>query len=120
MYLSFLISLPYRYHIGLPYDINKVLNSDATFNEEAYKSYSPLFLSYVLSMIYVGSYLMFRCEWLRTTFAISYGLSFASISATIVHTVLYLRKSIRVHLSRSLAEQPDVHAQLMTRYQQGM
>ena len=81
----------------------------------------------------------------RTTFALSYGLSFASITATvrrhscisteishpeatshlppylpqIVHALLYFRKPIRVHLSRSLGEQPDVHAQLMARYRNG-
>ncbi|TCD66879.1 hypothetical protein EIP91_000777 [Steccherinum ochraceum] len=81
-----------------PYNITRILNPDATFNEEAYKAYSPLFLS--------------------TTFALSYGLSFASISSMIVHAVLYLRKPIAVHLFRSLEEQPDIHAQLMTRYRQ--
>lgn len=96
-YMPISSSTSYDRH-AQPYDTTKVLNPDATFNEEGYKSYSPQFLS--------------------TTFAISYGLSFASISATIVHTALYLRKSIRVHLSRSLSEQPDIHAQLMTRYQQ--
>ncbi|KAH8096862.1 small oligopeptide transporter [Cristinia sonorae] len=81
-----------------PYNLTKVLNADSTFNEEAYEAYSPLFLS--------------------TTFAISYGLSFAAISSTIVHTILYFRKPISIHLSRSLGEQPDIHAQLMTRYNQ--
>ena len=49
----------------------------------------------------------------------SYGLSFASISATIVHAILYFRKPIYLHLHRSLKEQPDIHAQLMARYRQG-
>ncbi|KAK0468830.1 hypothetical protein IW261DRAFT_1517054 [Armillaria novae-zelandiae] len=39
------------------YDVTKIVNPDVTFNEAAYKEYSPLFIS--------------------TTFAISYGLSFA-------------------------------------------
>ncbi|KAI0327741.1 OPT oligopeptide transporter [Cubamyces sp. BRFM 1775] len=88
---------PYDNH-GRPYNLSRILNSDATFNEEAYKAYSPLFLS--------------------ATFAISYGLAFASITATIVHAVLYFRKPIAVHLHRSLGEQPDIHAQLMAKYPQ--
>ena len=52
---------------GLPYDVTRIVNADATFNEEEYKNYSPLFLS--------------------TTFAISYGLSFASITATLTHAL---------------------------------
>ncbi|OSD07751.1 small oligopeptide transporter [Trametes coccinea BRFM310] len=83
---------------GQPYNLSRILNPDATFNEEAYKAYSPLFLS--------------------ATFAISYGLAFASITATIVHAALYFRKPIAVHLHRSLGEQPDIHAQLMSKYPQ--
>lgn len=64
----------------------------------AYKEYSPLFLS--------------------TTFALSYGLSFASITSTIVHAFLYFRKQIWVQARRSLSEQPDIHARLMSRYRQ--
>lgn len=52
---------------GQAYDVTKITNADATFNEAGYKAYSPLFLS--------------------TTFAISYGLSFASITATLTHAL---------------------------------
>jgi len=83
---------------GQPYNWSRIMNDDATFNLAEYKAYSPLFLS--------------------MTFAISYGLSFASITATIVHAVLYFGRPIRVHLRRSLAEQPDIHAQLMSKYPQ--
>lgn len=83
---------------GKAYDVSRIINPDATFNEEAYKAYSPLFLS--------------------TTFAISYGLSFASITATITHTFLYYRKQIWTQARRSIHEQPDVHARLMSRYRQ--
>ncbi|KAH7325196.1 OPT oligopeptide transporter [Rhizoctonia solani] len=81
-----------------PYDVKKILNPDATLNRDAYKAYSPLFLS--------------------TTFAISYGLSFASIIATLVHGFLYYRKQIWLQARRSLSEQPDIHARLMSRYPQ--
>lgn len=83
---------------GAPYNVSMILNPDTTFNLEAYKAYSPLFLS--------------------TTFALNYGTSFASITATIVHAFLYFRKQIWVQARRSLSEQPDIHARLMTKYKQ--
>lgn len=83
---------------GNSYDVSQIINDDATLNIEKYKAYSPLFLS--------------------TTFAISYGLSFASITATITHTFLYFRKQIWVQSRRSMSEQPDIHARLMSKYPQ--
>ncbi|KAF9042221.1 small oligopeptide transporter [Panaeolus papilionaceus] len=83
---------------GGSYNVTRILNPDSTFNLEEYKAYSPLFLS--------------------TTFAISYGLSFASITATLMHAFLYFRKQIWVQARRSLHEQPDIHARLMSRYPQ--
>jgi len=50
----------------------------------------------------------------------AYGMSFASITATLVHTVLYFRRQIWLQVWRSLSEQPDVHARLMARYPQGL
>ncbi|KDQ52957.1 hypothetical protein JAAARDRAFT_61547 [Jaapia argillacea MUCL 33604] len=80
------------------YNVTRILNPDSTLNYEQYLAYSPLFLS--------------------TTFAISYGLSFASITAILMHTLLYFRKQIWVQSRRSLSEQPDIHARLMARYPQ--
>ncbi|THH17151.1 hypothetical protein EW146_g3620 [Bondarzewia mesenterica] len=80
------------------YNVSRILNEDSTINLEAYHAYSPLFLS--------------------TTFAMSYGLSFASITATLMHALLYFRKQIWVQSRRSLSEQPDIHARLMSRYPQ--
>ncbi|KAJ7653287.1 OPT oligopeptide transporter protein-domain-containing protein [Mycena polygramma] len=65
---------------------------------EAYKAYSPLYLP--------------------MTFAMSYGLSFMSITATIVHALLHFWAPIKLHFKRSLREQPDVHAKLMMAYPQ--
>lgn len=48
----------------------------------------------------------------------SYGLSFASITSIITHTFLYFRKQIWVQSRRSMSEQPDIHARLMSRYPQ--
>ncbi|RDB17348.1 Sexual differentiation process protein isp4 [Hypsizygus marmoreus] len=83
---------------GGPYNVTLIVNPDASFNQEAYSAYSPLFIS--------------------TTFAISYGLSFASISATLTHAFLYFRKQIYTQARRAMHEQPDIHARLMSRYAQ--
>jgi OPT family small oligopeptide transporter len=83
---------------GNTYNVTRILNPDNTFNQEAYENYSPLFLS--------------------TTFAMSYGLSFASITATLMHTFLYFRKQIWTQARRSIHEQPDIHSRLMSRYPQ--
>jgi OPT family small oligopeptide transporter len=81
---------------GSPYNVSMILNEQQTLDPTKYAAYSPLFLS--------------------TTFAISYGLSFAGITSTLVHTFLYFRKQIWVQSRRSLSEQPDIHARLMSRY----
>ncbi|KAI9437044.1 OPT oligopeptide transporter protein-domain-containing protein [Lactarius indigo] len=83
---------------GAQYNVSRILSPQATLDEEAYKGYSPLFLS--------------------ASFAISYGTCFASITATLVHSILYFRKQIWLQARRSLSEQPDVHARLMARYPQ--
>jgi OPT family small oligopeptide transporter len=80
------------------YNVTRILTPELTLDLQAYLDYSPLFLS--------------------TTFAIAYGLSFASIPATLVHCFLYFRKQIWVQARRSMHEQPDIHARLMARYPQ--
>ena len=72
---------------GNPYNVTRIINADLSLNEAEYKKYSPLFLP--------------------AAFAISYGLSFASITATLTHCFLYYRKQIWVQARRSLSEQPD-------------
>jgi len=83
---------------GAPYNVSKILTENSVLDIQKYKEYSPLFLS--------------------ATFALSYAVSFASITATIVHTFLYFRKQIWVQARRSLNEQPDIHARLMSHYKQ--
>ena len=74
------------------YEVQRVINpSTLTFNEEGYKNYSPLFLS--------------------TTFAMGYGLSFASIIATLMHVICFHSKDIYNQVK--LKEKPDVHLRLM-------
>lgn len=83
---------------GASYNITRIINPDSSFNITAYQGYSPLFLS--------------------TTFALSYGLSFASITATLTHAFLFFRKQIWSQSRRSMHEQADIHARLMAKYKQ--
>ncbi|KAI9462115.1 OPT oligopeptide transporter [Boletus coccyginus] len=83
---------------GSPYNVSRVVNPDASFNLTAYQQYSPVFLS--------------------TTFALTYGLSFASITATLMHSFLYFRKLIWAQSRRSMHDQLDIHARLMSKYKQ--
>lgn len=73
------------------YDVLRIVTKNLTFDKKAYEEYSPLFLS--------------------TTFAISYGLSFASMTATIVHTILFNGKDIIKQIK--MEDKPDVHTRLM-------
>ncbi|KAI6047012.1 OPT oligopeptide transporter protein-domain-containing protein [Pisolithus marmoratus] len=81
-----------------PYNVSRVLTDENVFDQAAYDTYSPLFMSYAFS-----------------TFQF---LSFAAITATLTHTFLYFRKQIVKQARRSLAEQPDIHARLMSLYPQ--
>ncbi|KAF7546861.1 hypothetical protein G7046_g9183 [Stylonectria norvegica] len=83
---------------GAPYNTSRILNADLTLNEEAYKNYSPLFLS--------------------TTFALSYGLSFAAISSLVVYTYLHNGKQIWEQYRNSTKEKPDIHMKLMRKYKE--
>ncbi|KAH6671504.1 sexual differentiation process protein isp4 [Plectosphaerella plurivora] len=83
---------------GKPYDTQRILTPDMTLNEEAYNNYSPLFIS--------------------TTFAMSYGLSFAAISSLIVYTYLHNGKQIWQQYKNSSQEKPDIHMRLMRKYRE--
>jgi hypothetical protein len=83
---------------GNPYNVSRVINEDSTFNVDAYKAYSPLFIS--------------------VTYAMAYGLSFAATTSTLTHTFIYYRKQIYNQARRTLADQPDIHARLMSAYKE--
>ncbi|KAI0245630.1 small oligopeptide transporter [Lactifluus subvellereus] len=83
---------------GNIYNVSRVINADGSFNLQIYQSYSPVFLS--------------------VSFAISYGLSFASITAVLIHTLLHNSKQILTQSRRSLSDQPDIHARLMSVYKE--
>ncbi|KAL1726498.1 OPT oligopeptide transporter protein-domain-containing protein [Schizophyllum commune] len=83
---------------GNEYNLTRILTVAATIDVDAYHMYSPLYLS--------------------ITFVMCYGLSFLAISATLTHAAIHFYKPIMINLKRSLREQPDIHARLMSRYQQ--
>ncbi len=49
---------------------------------------------------------------------VSYGLSFASITATLTHAFLYYRKRIWNQVYRPLSKQSNIHARLMSVYKE--
>lgn len=81
---------------GMPYNVSRVITAGFTLNEEAYHAYSPLFLS--------------------TTFALTYGLSFAAISSLIVYTYLHHSKTIWLQYKDATKETEDIHTKLMRKY----
>ncbi len=102
---------------GNVYNVTRILTPESTLDVAAYKGYSPLFLSYVVVLCSFFRHGLDECS---ASFAVAYGMSFASITATLVHAALYFRKQIWLQVGRSLIEQPDVHARLMARYPQGL
>ncbi|TFK93530.1 OPT oligopeptide transporter [Polyporus arcularius HHB13444] len=83
-------------NLGLPYNISAIITPDGLFDEAKYKAYSPLYLS--------------------ATLQLAYGTQFAVITAVIVHTLLWYRGDIVRQFRRSLREEQDIHARLMTAY----
>ncbi|KAF2141064.1 uncharacterized protein K452DRAFT_327313 [Aplosporella prunicola CBS 121167] len=81
-----------------PYNVTRILDENYNFSLAKYKEYSPIFLS--------------------TTFAMCYGLSFASIIATMVHTFLYHRREIWYRFKASRDQEDDIHMKLMKRYKE--
>jgi len=67
-----------------------------TLDEGAYKSYSPLYLS--------------------TTFGFSYGLCFGSLTAVLVHTVLFYHRQLLDKFRAASDQEDDVHARLYKKY----
>ncbi|KAJ9101471.1 hypothetical protein QFC19_005122 [Naganishia cerealis] len=90
-YLPFSSSTSFD-RFGHKYNVSRIINPDASLNEEAYREYSPLMLG------------------------ATYALSFAALSATITHTILYFRKQIWSQVRKSIHDKDDIHMKLMSRY----
>ena len=76
--------------------MTNILNSDFTLDLAAYEAYSPLFLS--------------------TTFALTYGLSFATISAVIVQTAIFHGPDLWKRIRSMRTDEEDVHYRMMRKY----
>jgi OPT oligopeptide transporter protein len=81
---------------GHKYNITRITTSDFRLDLQKYKEYSPLFLS--------------------TTFALQYGLSFASIIAVLFHVGLFHGKEIWMRFRMSRSEPKDIHGKLYEKY----
>ncbi|KAJ5852249.1 uncharacterized protein N7529_011634 [Penicillium soppii] len=80
------------------YNVTKILGPNFSFDEKKYKAYSPMFLA--------------------PTFALNYGLSFAALTAAVVHVVLFHRKELWYRFKASREQEPDIHLVLMRRYRE--
>ncbi|KAH0152259.1 small oligopeptide transporter, partial [Aureobasidium melanogenum] len=94
-YLPFSTSSSYD-NSANQYNVSRILTPQITLDLKKYEEYSPLFLS--------------------TTFALCYGLSFAAISAVVVHTVLFHGKFILDRWRRSRDDMRDIHQEMMDKY----
>lgn len=80
------------------YNVTKIMGPNFSFDEAKYKRYSPLFLA--------------------PTFALNYGLSFASLTASIVHTIVFHGKEVWYRFRTARKQEPDVHMRLMSKYKE--
>ncbi|KAI1741692.1 OPT family small oligopeptide transporter [Xylaria scruposa] len=78
------------------YNVSKILGNHFTFDLERYKDYSPLFLS--------------------PTLALNYGLSFAALTAALVHAGLFHGKEIWYRFKAAKNQEPDIHMRMMKKY----
>ncbi|RDW91085.1 hypothetical protein BP5796_02250 [Coleophoma crateriformis] len=78
------------------YNVSRILTPDFSFDLAKYKAYSPMFLA--------------------PSFALNYGLSFAALTAAIVHTGLFNGKEIWYRYKASRKQEPDIHMKLMSKY----
>ncbi|KAH8821963.1 OPT oligopeptide transporter protein-domain-containing protein [Xylogone sp. PMI_703] len=81
---------------GAVYNVSRVLNPDLSLNTEAYEAYSPLFLP--------------------TTYAMSFGVSFAMVVSVLINTALFHGKEIWLRAKLARKQEDDVHMRLMKKY----
>ncbi|KAL6787365.1 small oligopeptide transporter, OPT family [Trichoderma sp. SZMC 28012] len=81
---------------GKVYNVSRVLNPDITLNIDAYKAYSPLFLP--------------------TTYALSFGVSFAMVISVLINTGLFHGSEIWLRAKLARRQEDDVHMRLMKKY----
>ncbi|KAF3321529.1 oligopeptide transporter 4-like protein [Carex littledalei] len=82
---------------GSAYDINSIVNNKFELDIGAYENQGKIHLS--------------------TFFALSYGLSFATIAATLSHIALFYGREIYDRFRASYKGKPDIHTKLMKKYE---
>lgn len=55
---------------------------------------------------------------LAPTFALNYGLSFAALTAAIIHVILFHRKQIWHQFRAAREQEPDIHLTMMKKYRE--
>ncbi|KAK0481199.1 OPT-domain-containing protein [Armillaria luteobubalina] len=89
---------------GERYNVSMAVNAEALFDAEAYRAYSPAYLSASMVLLY--------------------GFFFATYAATISHTALYHRREIALGFKSLMKRSPigenkfDVHSRLMSAYKE--
>ena len=78
------------------YNVSKILTPENTLDLAKYETYSPLFLS--------------------TTFAMIYGLSFATIASVLVQTALFHGPDLWQRVRNMRTDEEDVHWRMMQKY----
>ncbi|KAG6367381.1 hypothetical protein INS49_001570 [Diaporthe citri] len=81
---------------GAIYNVSAILNENFHFDAEKYFSYSPLYLP--------------------TQFALAYGLAFATVSAIVVHVILYHGRTIKAQFTLARNQEDDSHMRMMKKY----
>lgn len=102
---------------GAIYNVSRILTPELTLDEGAYQSYSPLFIRLVTPYHVYHQYDTTNQTY-STTFALAYGLSFAAITALVVHTFLHYSGTIWAQYQDSTHEKPDIHMKLMRKYKE--
>ncbi|KAJ4759090.1 oligopeptide transporter [Rhynchospora pubera] len=82
---------------GTKYDISAIVNQNFELDKAAYAQQGRIHLS--------------------TFFALSYGLSFATIAATITHVGFFYGSEIYERFRASYKGKPDIHTRLMKKYE---
>ena len=87
----------YMVHELSEFQVSKILTPEVTLDKAAYRAYSPLFMS--------------------TTFAFAYALSFGSLTAVLVHTILFYHRELfdKFRIVSNPAND-DIHARLYRKY----
>lgn len=82
---------------GSAYQINDIVNQQFQLDRDAYDKIGRINIS--------------------TFFALSYGLSFATIASTITHVGIFYGKEIYQRFRASQQQDPDIHTKLMRKYE---